>query len=406
MITGAFDRTEKGARRLRIAVVASLTASLVNFRLELLRGLVQRGCDVYAIGPDDDTETTTLLETLGIHFIRIPMARTETGPIHDLMTLVGLARVFRKIRPDIILPYTMKPIIYGGLAARLTGVPHRFALVTGLGYVFVDRTHTVRTAALRWLSIKLYRMALKGVERVFVYNETDAAELQRRAIVAKDVLTLVPGSGVDTERFIACPPPNGTPIFLMVARLLHDKGLNEFVAAAKILRARHPETRFKLLGPFDSNPAAISRLEVDRWVAEGAIEYLGQAKDVRPHLADCSVFVLPSYREGLSRTILEAMATGRAVITSDAPGCAEPVEHGVTGYVTPVKNVAALAAAMERFIADPTLIKSMGAEARRRAEDRYNVHVVNNALFTGLGLDRVKHAEHGTSFTLQGASIA
>ncbi len=399
----ARGRPEVDIRSPRIAVIASLTSSLVNFRLELLRGLRQRGCDVYALGPDDDAETTAVLESLGVHYIRIPLARTATGPIGDLTTFAALVRIFRKIRPDIILPYTMKPIIYGGLAAKLTRVPHRFALVTGLGYVFVDRVHTLRTIALRWLSVKLYRMALKGVERVFVYNETDAAELKARAIVAEDVLTLVPGSGVDTERFAACPPPIGTPVFLMIARLLHDKGVNEFVAAAKILRMRHPQARFRLLGPFDSNPAAISRDEVDRWVAEGAIEYLGQTKDVRPHLADCSVFVLPSYREGLSRTILEAMATGRAVVTSDAPGCAEPVQHGVTGYVTPVRNIDALALAMERFIADPTLIETMGAEARRRAEERYDVHAVNETLFAGLGLDPVLPGSLDRGLPLQGA---
>jgi glycosyltransferase involved in cell wall biosynthesis len=390
----------------RIAVIASLTSSLVNFRLELLRGLRQRGCDVYALGPDDDAETTAVLESLGVHYIRIPLARTETGPIEDLMTFAALARIFRKIRPDIILPYTMKPIIYAGLAARFTGVPRRFALVTGLGYVFVDRIHTLRTSALLWLSVKLYRMALRGVERVFVYNETDAAELRTRAIVSEDVLTLVPGSGVDTKRFAECPRPIGNPVFLMVARLLHDKGVKEFVAAAKILRARHPQARFKLLGPFDSNPAAISRDEVDRWVAEGAIEYLGQTKDVRPHLADCSVFVLPSYREGLSRTILEAMATGRAVVTSDAPGCAEPVKHGVTGYVTPVRNVDALAQAMERFLADATLIETMGAEARRRAVERYDVHAVNNVLFAGLGLNSALATSSDSSFPLQGARVS
>jgi glycosyltransferase involved in cell wall biosynthesis len=380
------------ARRPRIAVVASLTLSLVNFRLELLRGLMQRGYDVYALAPDNDTENVARLELLGIRFLRIPMKRTATGPFDDLVTLMTLWRAFRNIRPDIVLSYTMKPIIYGGLAARLTGVPRRYAMVTGLGYVFIDRGRSLRTAGLRWLSVHLYRLALRGAERVLVYNEADAAELRAHAIVNDDVLIQVPGSGVDTAHFAASPPPDGPPVFLMVARLLRDKGVAEYAAAARMLRARYPEARFQLLGPFDPNPAAISPAEVDAWVADGAIEYLGAKKDVRPFLADCSVFVLPSYREGMSRTVLEAMATGRAVVTSDAPGCAEPVEHGVTGFIAPVKNAEALAAAMEKFVTDPTLIRDMGARARLRVEDHYEVHAVNRALFAAMRLDQAHMA--------------
>ncbi|WP_274629296.1 glycosyltransferase family 4 protein [Arvimicrobium flavum] len=375
-------------RRPRIAVIASLTSSLVNFRLELLRGLVQRGCEVHAFAPEDDRETIERLRALGVGFTRIPMSRTSARPTEDLATLLALVRGFRAFRPDIVLPYTMKPIIYGGIAARLTGTPHRFALVTGLGYVFIDRTRSLRAAALRWLSVRLYRTALRGVERVFVYNEADAAELHAHGIVADELVSRVPGSGVDTTHFAASPPPAGPPVFLMVARLLRDKGVAEYVAAAKLLRARHPQARFQLLGPFDPNPAAISRAEVDAWVRDGAIEYLGQTKDVRPYLAACSVFVLPSYREGMSRTILEAMATGRAVVTSDGPGCAEPVAHGLTGFVAPVRNSEALAAAMETFVIDPSLISDMGAAGRRRVEENYDVRVINRVLFAGMRLDQ------------------
>ncbi len=379
-------RSETPSRRPRIAVVASLTSSLVNFRLELLRSLVQRGFDVYALAPDTDSETIAKLDALGVRFILIPMARTGTRPIEDLTTLVVLRRIFLEIRPDIVLPYTMKPIIYGGLAARLARVPRRFALVTGLGYIFIARAPSLKTSALRWLSVQLYRLALRGAERVFVYNQADAAELRAHAIVNDDVLMQVPGSGVDTEHFTASPPPNGPPVFLMVARLLRDKGVAEYAAAARMMRARYPEVRIKLLGTFDSNPAAITRAEVESWVTEGTIEYLGETKEVRPYLASCSVFVLPSYREGMSRTILEAMATGRAVVTTDGPGCAEPVEDGVTGLVVPVRNAAALAAAMEKFVTNPAMIQDMGVQARRRVEEYYDVHAVNRTLFGGMQL--------------------
>lgn len=375
---------EADRRRQRIAIVASLTSSLVNFRLELLRSLVAHGLDVYALAPDDDRDTVAKLKALGVRFIRIPMARTTTSPVDDLKSLFALARIFMRIRPDIVLPYTMKPIIYGGLAARLARVPHRFALVTGLGYVFIDREPRLPKRALRWLSVRLYRMALRGVERIFVYNEADAADLRNHAIASDHVLVRVPGSGVDTTHFAASPLPGGPPVFLMIARLLRDKGVAEYIAAARILRRRYPSAQFKLLGPFDSNPAAISRNEVEAWVAEGVIDYLGETGDVRPYLAGCSVFVLPSHREGMSRTILEAMATGRAVVTSDGPGCAEPVEEGVTGFVVPVKDAEALAAAMERFIVSPDLARKMGARARERVEALYDVAMINRVLLTSM----------------------
>jgi len=377
---------QEAERRPSIAVVASLTSSLVNFRLELLRSLVANGLDVYALAPDDDRNTVARIEALGVRFIRIPMARTTTSPIDDLKSLFALLRIFIQIRPDIVLPYTMKPIIYGCLAARLARVPRRFALVTGLGYVFIEREPRRSKLALRWLSVRLYRMALHGVEKIFVYNEADAADLRDHAIASDGVIVRVPGSGVDTAHFAASPPPDGPPVFIMVARLLRDKGVGEYVAAARMLRRRYPDAHFRLLGPFDSNPAAISRAEMKAWIAEGVIEYLGETGDVRPYLADCSVFVLPSYREGMSRTVLEAMATGRAVVTSNGPGCAEPVEDGVSGLVVRVKNAEALAAAMERFIVNPELARNMGAAARERVEALYDVAVTNRTLLAGMRL--------------------
>ena len=194
----AYLPSRSAERRTRVAVVASLTSSLVNFRLHLLRGLIERGCEVHAFAPEEDRETIDRLHAIGVKFTRIPMARTSASPMDDLATLLALVRAFRAFRPDIVLPYTMKPIIYGGIAARLTRVPHRFALVTGLGYVFIDRARSLRTSALRWLSVRLYRMALRGVERVFVYNEADAADLRAHAIVGDDLVARVPGSGIDT----------------------------------------------------------------------------------------------------------------------------------------------------------------------------------------------------------------
>jgi glycosyltransferase involved in cell wall biosynthesis len=373
-------------RRPRIAVVASLTSSLLNFRIELLREFVRAGYDVFALAPDDDAEMILRLKEFGVEFRRIPMARASISPWQDAVTLMALVRAFRSIRPDVVLSYTMKPIIYGGVASRLAGVRRRFALVTGLGYVFIERTRTWRSIALRRLSVGLYKTALKGAERVFVYNEADAAELRDHSIVPAQSLMRVAGSGVNTDVFEPRDPPDGPPVFLLIARLLWDKGILEYVNAARILRQRHPHVRCQLLGPFDPNPAAISREQIAAWQREGSIEYLGHTKDVRPCLAGCSVFVLPSYREGISRTILEAMATGRAVITSDAPGCAEAIEDRVTGFVVPARDAPALAAAMEKFVSDPAQIREMGFAARRRVEELFDVRAVNRTLLREMKL--------------------
>ena len=306
-------------------MIASLAVSLVNFRLELLKAMARAGYKVTALAPDSDPVVAAALQEIGVDFIHVPMGRTQTNPVEDFRTLWALWRYFRRARPDAVLAYTMKPVIYGCLAARLAGIDRRFALITGLGYVFTEPQPSAKIRALRFLSKSLYRRALAGAQRVFVYNPDDATMLLKERIVRNSQVTFVSGSGVDLAHFAASPIPSGAPIFLLIARLLWDKGIGDYAEAARIVRRRHPQTRIQLLGPFDANPAAIPRQEVEKWVAEGLIEYLGETRDVRPFLAECSVFVLPSYREGIPRSVLEAMATGRPIITTDAPGCREVV---------------------------------------------------------------------------------
>lgn len=379
---------KSGQRVRRIAVVASLTLSLVNFRLELLKRLVEAGNDVIAFAPENDAEVIEVLQGIGIRFVQIPMARTGLNPLADLRTLVVLWRHFRRLKPDIVLPYTMKPIIYGGLAARLAGVPRRFALVTGLGHVFREAKPEGFSALVRQISVRLYRLALAGTERVFVYNDADADDiLENRMIADKSRMLLVAGSGVDLDRFRQSEPRCDPPIFLMISRLLHDKGVVDFVDAARMVSRRHPDARFQLLGSFDANPNAISPTDIDGWVSEGTIDYLGETRDVRPFLAACSAFVLPSYyREGIPRTLLEALATGRAVITTDMPGCRDTVTDGENGLLVPPRNPEKLAQAMETLLERPELFASMGERSRRLAADRFDVHAVNRVLLGEMGL--------------------
>lgn len=377
--------------------MSSLTTSLVNFRLDLLRELAARA-DVLALGPEREPEAEARLAGIGVHFATVPMERTGMNPSSDLGTLASLVRTFRAFRPDIVLPYTMKPMIYGGLAARITRVPSRYSLCTGLGYAFSGDHPSPRQRIVRSIAVQLYRAAHAGLEEAFVYNSADEADFRRFRLVSPATpVTRVPGSGVNIDRFQRVPVPDGPPVFLLIARLLGDKGIREYVAAARQIRREHPEARCLLLGPTDCNPTAIHREELEGWQAEGSIEYLGETCDVRPYLAQCTVFVLPStYREGLPRTVLEAMATGRAVITSDIAGCSDAVEHGVTGLIVKPRDPVVLAAAMRSFLRDPTLTTRMGAAGRARAERLFDVDIINALLVKRLRLD-TPHSDEVTT---------
>ncbi|UVO49857.1 glycosyltransferase family 4 protein [Sphingomonas sp. SUN019] len=370
---------------MKIVVIASLAYSLTNFRGALIARMVAAGHQVLACAPDEDASVTAELSAMGVRFRSFPLSRANLNPFEDARTLLALVGMLRRERPDVTLAYTQKPIIYAGIAHRILRRGRFFPMVTGLGYVFSDPG---RRPWLRRMVAQLYRTAVANAPTVIAFNTDDRDDLLRNVIIDdRHKVVLVPGSGVDIVRFSQQPVPGGEMVFLLIARLLHDKGLREFVAAAAIVRRQYPTARFQLLGPFDPNPAAISPTELAQWRADGIIEYLGETRDVRPHLAACSVFVLPSYREGIPRTVLEAMATGRAIVTTDAPGCRETVEDGVNGVIVPVRNVPMLAEAMAQFCRDPSLAATMGASSRDMATRRFAVENVNRILLRAMGLD-------------------
>ena len=376
-------------RSRKIVVISSYTPSLTNFRFELLKRMVEAGHSVTAFGPEDDEIVKADLNRVGVDFMTMPMARAGLNPLQDLRTLSYLVREFRRLRPDTVIPYTMKPIIYAGIAARLAGISHRCFLVTGLGHVFSDDGVASRKGKIvRALSVQLYRAAFSGAHVVFTYNDADIDDLKRHHMLRDNsLIELVPGSGVDLEHFRVAPVPDGNPVFLLIARLLGDKGIREYVEAARIVKRHFPQAVFRLLGHFDPNPAAISADEVKSWAEEGIVDYLGETRDVRPFLADCSVFVLPSYyREGIPRSILEALSTGRAVITTDMPGCNETVTRGVNGYLVKPRKAEALAEAMLEFCRNPHLAAVMGRNSRALAEQKFDVHQVNRMLLSRMGL--------------------
>jgi glycosyltransferase involved in cell wall biosynthesis len=370
---------------MKILLIAGLAESLINFRGPLILALRARGACVHVAAPGlpPSCPTRLQLQAMGVLVHEVPMARTGTNPLADLRTIWALWRLTRRVQPDKVLGYTIKPVIYGTLAAWLAHVPQRFALITGLGYAFQGEG---QRSLVRALVQGLYKVALTRANLVFFQNPDDLALFRKRGLLRLDSrVCVVNGSGVDLSRFEYRPLPDTSvgenlPSFLCIGRLLGDKGIREYAQAAQMIRQRHPSARFLLVGGIDSNPNSISQAELDAWVAEGCIEYVGKLADVRPAIEACSVYVLPSYREGTPRTVLEAMAMGRAVITTDAPGCRETVVNGENGFLVPVKSVDALAAAMSLFIQDPELASRMGRKGRYLAVEKYDVHKVNKII--------------------------
>lgn len=374
---------------MKIMVIGSHPESLIRFRGDLLQQMVACGHEVHAACPDFDSDVTTrgILDGMGVITWTIPLSRTGLNPLRDAWTLVALLRLMERVRPAHVLAYTIKPVIYGMLAAGLRRVPGRAALITGLGYAFTE-AGSGRRGLLRVLLQSLYRLALRTARVVIFQNPDDRRLFEEMKLVEAGRCRQVNGSGINLERFFPAgfPDPKQGVQFLLIARLLRDKGIREYVAAARRLRARHPDCRFHLVGWIDSNPAAFKADEVEEWTREGIVQYHGRLEDVRPILAQAHVYVLPSYREGTPRTVLEAMAMGRPVVTTDAPGCRETVVEGENGFLVPVKAVEELATAMERFIVNPALIASMGKASRLLAVTRFDVQAVNAALFDAMGL--------------------
>lgn len=355
-------------------IIASKARSLTNFRGELINEVIDRGYSVVAVAPDFNTDEQTVAElrSLGVITRQIPLSRTGFNPFVDLSTFFSLCVLFFKFRPTIVLAYTIKPVVYGMLAAKIARVPQRVAIVTGLGFAFADSTVGLSGKIARFL----YRLACGAAKLVFFQNPDDLELFRRRGMISNEKSRLVNGSGVNLDHFPSVTPAENLA-FLMIARLVRDKGVGEYFAAAARIKTIHPEVQFHLVGDLDSNPTSITQQELDEAVKSGNIKYWGSLDDVRPAIRDASVYVLPSYREGTPRTVLEAMAMGRAIITTDAPGCRETVIDGENGFLVPVKNIDALVLAMEKFIANPALVTSMGRCSRQIAEEKYDVRKVN-----------------------------
>ncbi len=354
-------------KRRRIMVVSNSSWSIQNFRLGLLRALRARNYEVVTVAPRDSGRAA--FKEIGCRMIDLPMAARGTNPFQDLWLMLRLVRIYRRLKPDLAIHYTIKPNIYGTLAARICGVPS-LAVTTGLGYTFL----TSGTVSL--IARQLYRMSLRFPLQVWFLNRDDSREFIERGLVAAPRAGLLDSEGVDTEYFAPMMRhrQDQEVHFLLVARMLWDKGVAEFVDAARRLRSEFPQARFLLLGPCNvANPSAISRQQLSDWEQEGVITYLGETPDVRAQICESDCVVLPSYREGVPRTLMEAAAMARPIIASDIPGCREVVLDGSTGLLCAARDAESLAQAMRSFLQLPAEARlRMGLRGRDYATERFD----------------------------------
>ena len=373
---------------MRVAVVSAFAESLPTFRGEMLRSMVANGHVVLGLGPEDHPAVRSALAALGVAYATVPLDRTGMNPLRDAWTVAMLAKRYRDFRAEAVLVYSPKPVVYGSIAARLAGVPLRAAMITGVGSALAGGPGP-RRRALALLLRSLYAISLRHVDIVFFQNSDDERLFRAMGLVRRrQRVVRINGSGVDLEWFSPAPLPPKPITFLMIARLIRDKGVAEYVEAGRRVRRAHPDVRVQLLGSLDPNPSAISPREFDEWRREGVVELLDITADVRPHLAGAHVYVLPSYGEGMPRSVLEAMAMGRPILTTDVPGCRETVVPGRNGLLVPPRDAAALADGMLRMMAEPARLVSMGRESRAMAEERFDVHAVNREILQAMGLDR------------------
>lgn len=356
----------------RLMFVVNNPAFFMSHRVPVALAAQQAGYDVHVATMDGPAVAD--IQALGMTHHAIPMTRSGKHPLQELGTLLALVRLFRRVRPDVVHLVTIKPVLYGGIAARIARVPGMVAAISGLGFVFLSNSLKMRMV--RAVVARLYRVALGHPNsRVIFQNANDRDLLKSLGAVRDEQVVMIRGAGVDLDAYRASPEPPAPPVVVtMVARLLRDKGVREFVEAAAMLRARGVPVTMQLVGGLDAgNPASATQQEVDAWQRDGAVQALGERSDIAELYAASHIAVLPSYREGLPKSLIEAAACGRAVVTTDVPGCRDAIEPGQTGLLVPVRDAQSLADAIARLAEDSALRQRMGAAGRALAESEFDI---------------------------------
>lgn len=372
----------------KVAFIANVPFTIYNFRQEIISEFISRGYQVVII-----SDTTSKLEGVNdlrqVRFVHWSLSRRGLNPFYELLSLMHLVKILKIEKPELCLNYTIKPVIYGSIAEWICHIHQSFSFITGLGFVFIGKG--IKNKILQIITQVQYKIALNFNKNVFFQNTDDQRLFIDHGLVRKDKTVVINGSGINLEKFKAIPEQKIPQSFILIARLLKDKGIYEYVEACRSLKKDFPQAHFLLLGPYDDNPAAIQPSEVEAWNKEGIVEYLGVVKDTREMMAKSEVCVLPSYREGTPRTVLECMCMELPAIVTDVPGCRETVIDGHNGFLVKVNDAVTLAAAMRKFLENPELIKTMGKKARAFCEEKYDVNKVNQVILKTIESSQASH---------------
>lgn len=369
---------------MKIAIITAATISIPRFRIDMIDEFVRRGAQVIVFGDESTEEWEPYFAEHGVSYRTYHVSRNGTNPISDLRTMRELGSLLEEELPDKVFTYQVKPNIYGTLAAHRVGIEDVYVMMGGLGSVF--RAEDAKSRIMGTVVGAEYKVALRRARKVFFQNEEDVDLFASRGIVDRGKVVMVRGSGVNLDRYPRLPL-SGNMSFLFVGRLVRGKGVLDYVEAAKIVKRLHPDAEFHLVGPFDTNPTAVSEDELRPYIENDTVIYHGEQADVRPFLEACSCFVLPSYYgEGTPKSALEAMATGRPLIVADAVGCREVVRNGSNGFLVPPRNPEALAKAMESVVSDGDRLEAMAEASRAMAEEVFDVRKVNSTICETMGL--------------------
>lgn len=368
---------------MKVLLISAYANKLLKFRYELIKNIIDRGHDLTIMGPEPSEDFVIEYNKLGCNYKQISIDRVNINPIKELLSLFKISKEIKAEKADLVLIYGIKLITTCAISAWLARVKSIFCVINGAGTLFTAKG--IKSIIVKLMAFPIIAMALRLSKRTFFQNKDDAKEFLKLGLVRKDKVKIVNGSGVNMEVF-APMPMSKEHIFLLIGRVLRDKGIIEYIQAAKRVKRTYPRARFQLIGQFDINPSSIKIEDLQPFIEDGSIEYLGAINDVRPFLAKSFVYVLPSYREGTPRSVLEAMATGRPIITTDAPGCRETVIDGVNGFLVPTKNINILAEKMLWMIEHSEEAEKMGKESLRICKEKYDVKKVNESIIKEMNL--------------------
>lgn len=363
---------------MHIVIITSSAKALFNLRKELVESWVKAGFKVTAIGDKPESEFGELCQNHGFDYKSVNLRRNGLNPIRDIGTLLELTALLKKLNPDRVFCTFAKSIAYGAWAAKKAGISQVYSLMSGLGSIY--RNDSFKTKIIRIFMNRLYRNAFTCSRKVIFQNNDDRELFIKLGLVQPNKTEIVNGSGVDLNRYEFSILPNNAT-FLFVGRLLKEKGIREYINAAGKIKTKYPNARFLAVGDIDTNPSSLRKEEIEKYQAEGLIAFEGFHQDVRPFIRASDYFVLPSYHEGTPRCVLEAMAMGRPIITTDAPGCRETVINGINGFLVPIGNIDALAEKMDFMLNHKNSAIEMGRKSRCIVEEKYDVEKVNQDYF-------------------------